>query len=45
MNKQLENYYRLTGLMREASGPSGFVPGVRWQVTPVPRPQSIPELR
>ena len=37
MNKHLENVFRLTGLMRETSGPSGFVPGPRWQITPVPR--------
>ena len=38
MNKHLENTYRLTGLMREAPGPTGFTPGPRWLVTPVPRP-------
>ena len=37
MNKHLENTLRLTGFMREVSGPSGFVPGPRWQITPVPR--------
>jgi neutral ceramidase len=37
MNKHLENYLRLTGLMREEPGPVGFKPGNRWQITPVPR--------
>jgi neutral ceramidase len=32
--KQLENYYRLTGLMRENIGPSGFKGGVQWIVKP-----------
>jgi hypothetical protein len=35
-NKHLENYFRLTGLMREAPGPSGFRRGLRWMVVPVP---------
>jgi len=35
-NKHLENYYRLTGLMRENPGPSGFKQGPRWIVIPVP---------
>ena len=34
-NKHLENYYRLTGLMRDQPGPSGFKRGPRWTVTPV----------
>ena len=32
--KQLENYYRLTGLMRENIGPSGFKAGDQWIVKP-----------
>src|ERR1022692_2506338 len=35
-NKHLENYFRLTGLMRTEPGPSGFKRGARWIVTPVP---------
>jgi len=35
-NKHLENYFRLTGLMRSEPGPSGFKRGARWIVTPVP---------
>jgi neutral ceramidase len=35
-NKHLENYFRLTGLMRESPGPSGFERGPRWYVVPVP---------
>jgi neutral ceramidase len=35
-NKHLENYFRLTGLMREQPGPSGFRRGPRWYVVPVP---------
>ena len=35
-NKHLENYFRLTGLMRTEPGPSGFERGARWIVTPVP---------
>jgi neutral ceramidase len=31
--KQLENYYRLTGLMRENIGPSGFKGGDQWIIT------------
>ncbi len=30
MTRQLQNYYRLTGLMRETPGPTGFKPGVQW---------------
>jgi neutral ceramidase len=36
INKHLENYFRLTGLMREKPGPVGFEPGPRWIVVPVP---------
>jgi hypothetical protein len=32
--KQLENYYRLTGLMRENIGPSGFKAGDQWIIKP-----------
>jgi hypothetical protein len=35
-NKHLENYFRLTGLMRDKPGPSGFKRGPRWYVVPVP---------
>jgi len=35
-NKHLENYFRLTGLMRPEPGPSGFRRGARWIVVPVP---------
>lgn len=34
--RQLENYYRLTGLMRDHPGPVGFTAGDRWIITPVP---------
>jgi neutral ceramidase len=34
-NKHLENYFKLTGLMRETPGPSGFKRGPRWVVVPV----------
>jgi hypothetical protein len=37
MNKHFENYFRLTGLMNEKPGPTGFTPGPRWNVTPIPR--------
>ncbi len=37
MNKHLENYYRLTGLMREQPGPAGFKPESRWIMQEVPR--------
>jgi neutral ceramidase len=37
MNRHFENYFRLTGLMREKPGPTGFIPGPRWIYTPVPR--------
>lgn len=36
MTRQLENYYRLTGLMREKPGPSGFKAGARWHIISVP---------
>jgi neutral ceramidase len=36
MVRQLENYYRLTGLMRDKPGPIGFKPVTRWMITPVP---------
>ena len=32
MNRQYENYFRLTGLMRNEPGPSGFTRGPRWRV-------------
>jgi neutral ceramidase len=35
-NKHLENYFELTGLMRDKPGPSGFKQGPRWIVIPVP---------
>ena len=35
-NKHLENYFRLTGLMRDQPGPSGFSRGPRWYTVPVP---------
>lgn len=37
MNKHLENVLRLSGLMRETPGPTGWTPGDRWIYTPVPR--------
>ena len=37
MNRHFENYFILTGLMREKPGPAGFTPGLRWQYIPVPR--------
>jgi len=37
MNHHFENYFKLTGLMRENAGPSGFTPGLRWQYIAVPR--------
>jgi neutral ceramidase len=36
INKHLENYFVLTGLMRDQPGPSGFKQGPRWIVVPVP---------
>jgi hypothetical protein len=35
-NKHLENFYVLSGLMRDKPGPSGFKQGPRWIVVPVP---------
>ena len=32
MNRQYENYLRLTGLMRNRPGPSGFIRGPRWRM-------------
>jgi hypothetical protein len=37
MNKHLENFYRLTGLMRETPGPTGFKRESRWIMQEVPR--------
>jgi len=37
MTRQVENYYRLTGLMRPRPGPTGFKAGPRWILTPVQR--------
>jgi neutral ceramidase len=34
MTRQLENYYVLSGLMRNQPGPIGFKPGVQWIITP-----------
>jgi neutral ceramidase len=34
MTRQLQNYYKLTGLMREKPGPAGFTPGSQWIITP-----------
>lgn len=39
MLRQLENYYKLNGLMRDKPGPVGFKPGNRWIITPVPPKQ------
>jgi neutral ceramidase len=46
MNRQLENYYKLNGLMRDKPGPAEFEHGTRYQVTPVaplgkPQPQPL----
>jgi hypothetical protein len=35
MNRQLENFYILNGLMRDKPGPGDFVHGTRYQVIPV----------
>jgi hypothetical protein len=35
-NKHYENYFYLTGLMRDKPGPVGFKTGPRWIVIPVP---------
>jgi len=37
MNKHLENYYRLTSLMRAEPGPTGFKRESRWIMQEVPR--------
>jgi neutral ceramidase len=37
MLRQLMNYYRLTGLMRDKPGPTGFKAGPRWILKEVPR--------
>lgn len=37
MNKHLENVARLSGLMRETPGPTGWTPGDRWIYSAVPR--------
>jgi len=37
MNKHLENYYRLSGLMRAQPGPTGFTRESRWIMQEVPR--------
>jgi neutral ceramidase len=36
MNRHLENYYKLNGLMRDKPGPGEFKHGTRYLVTPVP---------
>jgi neutral ceramidase len=36
ITRQLENYYRLNGTMREQPGPTGFKAGNRWEVIAVP---------
>ena len=36
INKRLENYFILSGLMRDKPGPIGFKQGPRWIATPVP---------
>lgn len=36
MTRQLENFYKLNGLMRTTPGPTGFKAGSRWKVTAVP---------
>lgn len=38
MNRQYENYFKLTGFMRSEPGPSGFERGDRWVVTLIPPP-------
>lgn len=44
-NKHLENYYWLTGLMRDKPGPLGFERGPRWIVTPVLDPPRTNDVR
>ncbi|MEX6688209.1 hypothetical protein QTN47_11920 [Danxiaibacter flavus] len=34
--RQLENYYKLSGIMRDKPGPTGFKAGNRWEVIAVP---------
>jgi hypothetical protein len=34
MTKQLENYYRLAGLMRDKPEPEGFKKGEQWTIEP-----------
>jgi neutral ceramidase len=34
ITKQLENYYKLTGLMRDKPGPEGFKGGEQWIIVP-----------
>jgi neutral ceramidase len=36
LNRHLENFYKLNGLMRDKPGPGEFKHGIRYQVTPVP---------
>ncbi len=36
MNKHFENYFRLNGLMRDKSGPSGFQRGSQWKTIEIP---------
>jgi neutral ceramidase len=36
MNKHFENYFRLNGLMREKSGPVGFISGSQWITKEIP---------
>lgn len=44
-NKHLENYYYLTGLMRDKPGPVGFERGPRWIVTPVLDPPRTKDIK
>ncbi len=36
MNKHFENYFRLTGLMRDKPGPVGFTRGSQWTINEIP---------
>lgn len=36
MNKHFGNYFLLNGLMRNKSGPVGFVPGSQWSIKEIP---------
>jgi neutral ceramidase len=38
VTRQLENYYRLNGLMREQPGPVGFKSGHQWIIVPFHKP-------